>query len=198
MNFEISGNPQERLSLGTPTILNDSEGPELDHVTLASTTEGYSISDLKDLVHAATQQAVIRGLKDRTPRTEVEVEMEDFVQAHAAFTPVSLRGVTLQKSSVAWSDIGGKCRRRRVDHMHLLTIFRTARTPPYPPRDAGMADQVRPNLRLVPAPPTIRSLTLRVPRVRQDPPRLCGREGMRAQLYFRQGARDTEQVHWRQ
>jgi len=34
--------------------------------------------------------------------------MIDFEQAQAAFTPISLRGVTLQKSSVKWSDIGGK------------------------------------------------------------------------------------------
>jgi peroxin-1 len=34
--------------------------------------------------------------------------MEDFDTAQAAFTPISLRGVTLQKSSVQWSDIGGK------------------------------------------------------------------------------------------
>jgi len=34
--------------------------------------------------------------------------MIDVEQAQAAFTPISLRGVTLQKSSVKWSDIGGK------------------------------------------------------------------------------------------
>ena len=34
--------------------------------------------------------------------------MEDFVTAQAAFTPFNLRGVTLQKSNVQWSDIGGE------------------------------------------------------------------------------------------
>jgi SpoVK/Ycf46/Vps4 family AAA+-type ATPase len=36
--------------------------------------------------------------------------MIDFEQAQTAFIPISLRGVTLQKSSVKWSDIGGKLR----------------------------------------------------------------------------------------
>ncbi len=34
--------------------------------------------------------------------------MEDFALAQAAMTPLSLRGVTLQKSEVKWSDIGGQ------------------------------------------------------------------------------------------
>lgn len=34
--------------------------------------------------------------------------MEDFTLAQAAFTPISLRGVSLQKSEVKWSDIGGQ------------------------------------------------------------------------------------------
>lgn len=41
--------------------------------------------------------------------------MEDFVLAQAAFTPLSLRGVTLQKSEVQWSDIGGE----RPFHMRM-------------------------------------------------------------------------------
>jgi hypothetical protein len=39
-------------------------GNGLDLVTLASTTEGYSVNDLKDLTLAATQQSIIRSLKD--------------------------------------------------------------------------------------------------------------------------------------
>ena len=34
---------------------------ELDHVTLASMTEGYTAADLKDLVGGALQQAFIRS-----------------------------------------------------------------------------------------------------------------------------------------
>jgi peroxin-1 len=36
---------------------------DIDYVTLASMTEGYSISDLIDLVGSATQQAMIRSTK---------------------------------------------------------------------------------------------------------------------------------------
>lgn len=40
--------------------------------------------------------------------------METFTQALAKFTPLSLRDVNLQKSTVAWSDIGGLHEVRRV------------------------------------------------------------------------------------
>lgn len=33
--------------------------------------------------------------------------MDDFVAAQEAFTPISLRGISLQKSDVRWADIGG-------------------------------------------------------------------------------------------
>ena len=40
---------------------------ELDLVTLASKTEGYSISDLGDLVNNALQQSMIRSAKEDLP-----------------------------------------------------------------------------------------------------------------------------------
>jgi hypothetical protein len=43
---------------------NGKEG--LDFVTLASKTEGYSISDLGDLVNNTLQQLMIRSSKDDT------------------------------------------------------------------------------------------------------------------------------------
>ena len=42
----------------TPLVNGDSS--ELDCVTLASITEGYTASDMRDLVEGAQQQAVIR------------------------------------------------------------------------------------------------------------------------------------------
>ena len=42
-------------------INGDIPKSELDYVTLASVTEGYTASDLKDLVGGALQQAVIRS-----------------------------------------------------------------------------------------------------------------------------------------
>lgn len=108
-------------SSGTiPSI--DGQTDEVDFVTLASQTEGYSISDLGDLVNNALQQSMIRSAKEElddvsyldsdqdqvSAKNQQRVTMVDFEQAQAAFTPISLRGVTLQKSSVQWSDIGGQ------------------------------------------------------------------------------------------
>ncbi|WVR06200.1 hypothetical protein IAU60_003230 [Kwoniella sp. DSM 27419] len=73
---------------------------EVDYVALAGKTEGYSLRDLSDLVDGALQQAVIRAVKAG--------ETKD------AFTPLSLRGVTLQKSEVKWSDIGGLVEPRKI------------------------------------------------------------------------------------
>ncbi|EST09028.1 Peroxisome biogenesis factor 1, N-terminal [Kalmanozyma brasiliensis GHG001] len=54
-----------------------------------------------------------------SPRPEggeegLSITMDDFVQAQDGFTPLSLRDVKLEKSSVAWSDIGGLIETRRV------------------------------------------------------------------------------------
>ena len=103
-----------------PSVDGQTDG--LDFVTLASKTEGYSISDLGDLVNNALQQSMIRSAKEElgdvsylnhsqnqvSAKNQQRVTMIDFEQAQAAFTPISLRAVTLQKSSVQWSDIGGK------------------------------------------------------------------------------------------
>ncbi|PWY98707.1 AAA-domain-containing protein [Testicularia cyperi] len=42
------------------------------------------------------------------------ITMDDFIKAQDGFTPLSLRDVKLEKSSVAWSDIGGLIETRRV------------------------------------------------------------------------------------
>ena len=48
-------------TLNRALINGDIPKSELDYVTLASVTEGYTASDLKDLVGGALQQAVIRS-----------------------------------------------------------------------------------------------------------------------------------------
>jgi peroxin-1 len=78
---------------------------ELDYVTLAGLTEGYSASDLNDFVTGANQQAMIRCARDESESPLLT--MDDFVAAQEAFTPFNLRGVSLQKSDVRWADIGG-------------------------------------------------------------------------------------------
>ncbi|GMK53828.1 hypothetical protein CspeluHIS016_0104140 [Cutaneotrichosporon spelunceum] len=81
------------------------EEEALDYVTLAQLTEGYAASDLNDFVTGALQQSMIRGAKEGN--VDAPLLMDDFVAAQEAFTPISLRGISLQKSDVRWSDIGG-------------------------------------------------------------------------------------------
>ncbi|WVQ96774.1 hypothetical protein IAU59_003881 [Kwoniella sp. CBS 9459] len=87
-------------------------GHHLDYVMLGGITEGYSIADLSDLTDGAVQQAIIRCSKAQAP--QLDLIYEDFSLAQAAFTPLSLRGVSLQKSEVKWSDIGGLLEPRRI------------------------------------------------------------------------------------
>ncbi|KAJ1024779.1 hypothetical protein NDA16_002819 [Ustilago loliicola] len=114
---------------------------ELNYVTLATQTEGYLPADLKDLVERATHQAAIRAANDGqtsstivngvskntnfeatsndttdtdTDADELSITMQDFTAAQEGFTPLSLRDIKLEKSSVAWSDIGGLVETRRV------------------------------------------------------------------------------------
>lgn len=47
------------------------------------------------------------------PRT-IELTIADFSNAQADFIPLSLRDVKLQKSEVAWSDIGGLYETKQV------------------------------------------------------------------------------------
>ena len=45
---------------------------------------------------------------DRPHAYKKTIIPEDFEKALAEFTPLSLRDVKLQKSTVSWNDIGGK------------------------------------------------------------------------------------------
>ena len=62
-----SSEVSSRVQINGPIVNGGAEhNVGLDYVTLASTTEGYSINDLKDLTLAATQQSSIRSLKDNS------------------------------------------------------------------------------------------------------------------------------------
>ncbi len=56
-------------------------------------------------VHASTANGILHH--PDTGEETLSITMDDFVQAQDGFTPLSLRDVKLEKSSVAWSDIGG-------------------------------------------------------------------------------------------
>ncbi|KAN0116131.1 AAA family ATPase [Russula decolorans] len=83
----------------------------LNFVALATETEGYSATDLQDLVGRAVHQAVVRSSGDND---KVLLTAADFKAAQVDFVPLSLRDVPLQKSTVEWADIGGLAETRRT------------------------------------------------------------------------------------
>ncbi|EJD40467.1 AAA-domain-containing protein [Auricularia subglabra TFB-10046 SS5] len=79
----------------------------INYVALATTTEGYSATDLKDLVAGAVHHAAMR---DRPA-----LGARDFEHAQKEFVPLSLRDVQQTKrTEVRWADIGGLGETRRV------------------------------------------------------------------------------------
>ncbi|KAJ6593606.1 P-loop containing nucleoside triphosphate hydrolase protein [Mycena capillaripes] len=100
---------QERLSVATDMQV-DPESP-LNYAALATQTEGYSATDLQDLVARAVHQVAVRSSDgSKAPL----LASTDFDAAQVDFVPLSLRDVKLHKSEVSWSDIGGLQETRRV------------------------------------------------------------------------------------
>ncbi|KAJ3727064.1 P-loop containing nucleoside triphosphate hydrolase protein [Lentinula raphanica] len=71
---------------------------------LATQTEGYSATDLQDLVSRAIHQVTMRLTSENK---EPILTIADFEAARADFVPLSLRDIKLDKSDVSWADIGG-------------------------------------------------------------------------------------------
>lgn len=103
---------------------------QLDFTALATDTEGCLPVDLRDLVNQALQSAVaaqqtvnevrsaliLRPI-NADPHSDLQdilLDMDTFSRTLTKFTPLSLRDVKLQKSNVAWSDIGGLHEVRKV------------------------------------------------------------------------------------
>lgn len=80
-------------------------GVEFDLIEVAGQTEGYQASDLWTLAERANHESILRKIKDTSDNSPLN--QNDFDKAVADYTPSSLRGVKLQKSSTNWSDIGG-------------------------------------------------------------------------------------------
>lgn len=102
----------------------------LNHLRVATETEGFLVSDIKDLVDRAVGKAAIRCSELRgegvrpsisslpfrahsdpcsahPPIQDISLAAEDFETALQDFVPFSLKDVKLQSSTVKWSDIGG-------------------------------------------------------------------------------------------
>ncbi|KAI1787498.1 AAA-domain-containing protein [Ganoderma leucocontextum] len=96
--------------MDTSDITQDPTAP-LNYTALATQTEGYSVTDLKDLVARAVHRAAIRSselqLSGHEESQQTTLTPADFSAAQVDFVPHSLRDVKLQKSEVAWVDIGG-------------------------------------------------------------------------------------------
>ncbi|KAJ7923237.1 P-loop containing nucleoside triphosphate hydrolase protein [Mycena leptocephala] len=99
----------ERLSVARDMQV-DPESP-LNYAVLATQTEGYSATDLQDLVARAAHQVAVRSADGSKPPL---LASTDFDAAQVDFMPLSLRDVKLQKSEVSWSDIGGLRETRRI------------------------------------------------------------------------------------
>ncbi|GJN92246.1 hypothetical protein Rhopal_005276-T1 [Rhodotorula paludigena] len=93
------------------TATSDLTAPQLNCASIAAITEGYLPADLRDLVDRAVQQAAIRSLPSSSSAAATSdglvLTADDFHAAQQGFVPLSLRDVKLQKSDVAWADIGG-------------------------------------------------------------------------------------------
>ena len=109
----------------------------LNFVALATETEGYSATDLQDLVARAVHQAVVRwsGDSDKVKFLksclrcwciemdhQVSLTAADFKAAQVNFVPLSLRDVPLQTSTVEWADIGGASKARCISNRALTAL----------------------------------------------------------------------------
>ncbi|KAJ7276088.1 P-loop containing nucleoside triphosphate hydrolase protein [Mycena haematopus] len=99
----------DRLHSAPDLHLDPAAPPNYAHI--ATQTEGYSATDLQDLVAKAVHCVAVRAAEGSAPL----LASTDFDAAQKEFVPLSLRGVKLQTSSeVSWSDIGGLRETRRV------------------------------------------------------------------------------------
>ncbi|BFZ57809.1 Peroxisome biosynthesis protein pex1 [Savitreella phatthalungensis] len=101
------------VKAGRREILSSLLGDEttVDLLAVANMTEGYLPGDLELLTERAKHESLMRSMHDGSNGV---ISTDDYTRAMVGFTPASLRGVKLQKSSVAWSDIGGLTETRRI------------------------------------------------------------------------------------
>jgi peroxin-1 len=99
--------------------------PTVDFLDLAGQTDGYMPGDLVLLAARARSECLIRTITSQSSQipttstshtdiTTLTLTSTDFTAALKDFTPSSLRNVTLQKSTVPWSSIGGLTETRKI------------------------------------------------------------------------------------
>ncbi|ORY82467.1 P-loop containing nucleoside triphosphate hydrolase protein [Protomyces lactucae-debilis] len=113
----------ESLALKTPSkaarieivqaLVDNKPDCNVDWLQVANMTEGYLAGDLRSLTERAEQQALVREMRTEEQSTG-QLQTSDYKIAIQDFTPASLRGIKLQKSTVEWNDIGGLEDTRRI------------------------------------------------------------------------------------
>ncbi len=89
---------------------------DVDLKKLAEMTHGYTGADLASLARETAMKALRRYLpkinleEERIPPSvleEMEVRMEDFINAYKEITPTAMREVYIEVPTVHWTDVGG-------------------------------------------------------------------------------------------
>ncbi|KHJ31369.1 putative peroxisome biogenesis factor 6 [Erysiphe necator] len=115
--MESGGENHEKEISGVKGNAKVYVSPDLDFLDLASDTDGYMPGDLVLLVTRARGEAIIRAVSETYKggaQDIIEITRKDFTRAIEGFTPASLRGVTLQKSTATFDSIGGLHTTRQI------------------------------------------------------------------------------------
>lgn len=100
---------KDRLELAED--MREDPAAPLNYTYIATQTEGYSATDLQDLVARAVHQSAIKVAMEEKPALLTQL---DFDAAQVDFVPLSLRDVKTQKSDITWSDVGGLKETKRI------------------------------------------------------------------------------------
>lgn len=98
------------------TFVSHEEAEHVDWQEVANITDGYLAGDLRLLTERAKSEALMRQMSelDINGSEGAPLLTDDYQKAIRGFTPASLRGIKLQKSTVEWKDIGGLTDTRQI------------------------------------------------------------------------------------
>lgn len=99
------------------SLLTQEEAADVDWLEVANITDGYLAGDLSFLTERAKHEALMRDMIETQPGSDPisnSLQTVDYQKAILGFTPASLRGIKLQKSTVEWKDIGGLAETRQI------------------------------------------------------------------------------------
>lgn len=170
------------------------------HALTASTDStqlnGDSLANSVDgLANSRTGSSASASLAQSEAANKVALSTNDLLEAQKGFTPASLKGIKLHKSSVSWQDIGGEYLIQSTI-VTLLTACRSRRSSLVFKANAGVAEQVRLLVQELTAQTSLGHVVVRPSWLRQDHARVRSGQRVPAELHQREGTRAVEQVHW--